>query len=249
MIVSSKILKEINKIFNEHIKYSKLSTAEKNTLIKAINANTTHLSPIQIIDMHNTFIYLLSKTKGTLAHRLGDDIMNEYKNKTTIIDIAKKYELPPMSIIYQILIESKHESHNIDKIIIKKTLPKDIQVQMPDIVKCDPRFWFPCNIPNICNKLNKLNCSFKLKYNSKQEGKCPDIIFNETCTYKRKSFNWIVFRPYILFDSDLHIHDIQKIINNFNRFGTGLILYNDIICSNSFIKKINVNVCVYEFLD
>lgn len=253
MEIPSKLLKNINKYFSEHIKYNKLTTGEKNKIISDIveicKIYNIVISPSNIIDMRNTFIYLLSKTKGTSAHRIGDTILLEYMNKIPIMDIAKKYKLPPMSIVNQILIETKYESHKIDKMIKKQTLPKDIQSQMPKIIKSDPLFWFSCNIPNINTKLSKLNCTYRLKYDLRKQGKCPDILFDNNCTYKRRVFKWIVFKPYILFNSTLHIHDIQKTVNNFSRFGTGLILYNDIICSKSFIKKIEAYVDTYDFLN
>lgn len=253
MAIPSKAFKDINKIFSERVKYSRLTIVERSEIISHLivinNQYGINISPLHILAMRDTFIYLLSKTKGTMAHRLGDVIISDYKSKIPIINIAKKYELPPMSIVRQILIETKHESHKIDNMIKKKTFPKEMQSQMFDIMTNDPTFWFPCNIPNIHNKLNKLKCTYKLKYDMKKSGKCPDILFDSVCTYKRRSFNWIVFKPYVLFDSSLHIHDIQKTINNFSRFGTGLILYNEIVCSKSFIKKINVYVDTYSFLD
>lgn len=253
MTIPSKAFKDINKIFNERVKYSRLTIVERSEIISDLvlinHRHGININPLYMLAMRDTFIYLLSKTKGTMAHRLGDVILLEYKSKIPIVNISKKYELPPMSIVRQILIETKHESHKIDNMIKRKIFPKEMQPQMPDIMKNDPTFWFPCNIPNIHSKLSKLKCDYKLKYDLRKSGKCPDIMFDSACTYKRKTFNWIVFKPYILFDNNLHIHDIQKVISNFSRFGTGLILYNEIVCSKSFIKKINVYVDTYNFLD
>lgn len=253
MIISSKILKDIVKFFMEHINYKKLTnidialyTNKIDTINKLYKTNISHS---QIIDMRNAFIFLLAKTKGTLAHRLGDKIYTEYKNKNAIIDISKKYVLPTMTIVRQILIELKYESHKIETIIKKNAFPKDIQAQLPSILKNDPIFWYVSNIPKIYNKINKLNTEYTIKYDLIKFGKCPDILFNKICQYKRKEFIWIVFKPYILFDSYLHMHDIEKIINNFKRYGPGLILYTDIICSNSFIKKLHTTVEIYEFFD
>lgn len=253
MEISSRTLKHINKYFNEKVEYNKLNTIEIAKLISDITdickKNNSVISPSIIIDMRNTYIFLLSKTRGTFAHKIGDLILLDYIHKTPIIDIAKKYKLPSMSVVNQILIETKHESHKIEKMIKKKMLPKEIQIQMSEIMKNDPIFWFNYNIPNIHDKINKLNCAYKLKYDLKKYGKCPDILFDNECIYKRKIFRWIVFKPYILFDSSLHIHDIQKTINNFKRFGQGIILYNNILCSKSFIKKIEIYVDIYTFLD
>lgn len=253
MTIPSKTFKDINLFLNENINYTKLSIMEQNLFIKKFNniifKYGIDITPFQMLDIRNTFIYLLSKTKGTMAHRLGDDIMLDYKNNISIMNISKKYNLPPMSIIYQILIELKNESHKIDKIIKKQLLPDNIQIQMSEIIKNDPMFWFSRNIPNIHEKLNKLKCKYTLKYDLQKKGKCPDILFFEPCSYKNKKFSWIIFKPYVIFNNNLHLHDIQKNINNFQRFGTGLILYTDVLCSKSFIKKINANIDTYNFLD
>ncbi len=252
-MLSSKILKDINKYLKKHSKYTKLSNEEYNKLVSDINEITSSynitMEHSDIISMYNTFVYLLSKTRGTYAHRIGDIIFSEYNNKMKILDIAKKYDLPPMSILRQILIENKYESHNIEKKLKKQSLPKNIRLQMSDIMKHDPSFWYTLKIPNMQSKINKLKCMYVTKYDLSEQGKHPDILFNTECNYNKKRFRWIVFKPYILFDSSLHLHDIQKTVNNFKRFGPGIILYNNIICSRSFLKKIEVNVDLYTFLD
>lgn len=253
LIIPSKSINDIIKYLSNNIKYNKLTVSECNeyfAFISSINNNyKINVSNSQALSIRDTFIYLLSKTKGTKAHRLGDSIMIDYKNKINIIDISKKYDLPPMSIVRQILIENKYESHKIDKIIKKQSFSKDIESQMPIIIKNDPNSWFSLKFPNIHKKINNLNCKYQLKYDLQKNGKHPDILFDKICVYKNDQFNWIVFKPYVLFNSKLHIHDIQKTVNNFQRFGKGLILYNDIICSKSFIKKINVSVNTYDLLD
>lgn len=246
-MIPSKLFKDIIKYLYSNIDYSKLSSDDYSKLvndIKSINKKyDINIDPYQIIYIRDTFIYLLSKTKGTYAHRIGEYIFLEYNNNVNIINIAHKYNIPPIDIVHQILIELKHESHDIEKIIKEKKLPKDIQKQMSLINKYNPNTWFDVKVPKLTEKINKLNSNYKTKKDLKKHGKCPDILFDSECLYKdNKKIKWIVFRPYILFDCDLHIRDIQKIVNNFNRFGNGLILYNDILCSKSFIKKINTYI-------
>lgn len=252
MIISSKILKYIIKIIeNNYINYTKLSNIDKNKLnndlISINDKYNINLSLMQILMMRDTYICLLAKTKGVIAHRLGEYIITDYNNNIPISDISKKYNLPSMTIIYQILIENKNESHKIDKIIKNNLLPKPIQDQMTQISKLDPILWYDYNIPSIDNELKKIKCSYKSYHNI--SNKFPNILFEKICFYKGKVFKWIVYKSYVLFNSNLHIHDINKIIKKFQKFGPGLILYNDIICSESFIKKININIDTYEIFN
>lgn len=252
MIIPNKAIKDIIKIINENIQYNKLPVIEQNKFISKILSincgNDINLNPHQIIYIRDTYILLLSKTKGTEAHKIGDKILLDYKNKVPILNIANKYELPPMAIVYQILIEKKYESHVIAKMINKRKLSKTILNQFNEIIPYDPAIWYPYNIPNIYPKINRLNCTYQIKYDFQKLGKHPDILFLNPCTYKHKTFSWIITKPYILFDCKLHLHDIQKNINNFSKYGVGLILYNEIICSNSFLKKIHAYVETYNFL-
>ena len=80
-------------------------------------------------------------------------------------------------------------------------------------------------------------------------GKCPDVLFDEICVFKSIKFKWIIFKPYILFDNTLHLLDIKKNIIYFNKYGPGLLLYNEILCSKTFLRKININVKTYDFLE
>ena len=43
--------------------------------------------------------------------------------------------------------------------------------------------------------------------------------------------------------------DNIKVYNKFNNMGPGLILYNEIICSKSFIKGLKVPVASYTLFD
>jgi hypothetical protein len=250
-IVSHKIIKEIKKHLNVH--YTPITTKEKSDLITLCNRlndeNTKlNLSPVQLMAIRDSFIYLLSKRVGSFVFKNGEDIMKMYKNHISILDIAGYYNVPPMSIVYQILVENKNESHKIQLIINKSSLlPKDIQSQMKSIVTHDPTHWYTYKIPNVFNKINKLKCPYCVKYDTKQLGKRPSVMFKYDCEYKKESFiNWIEFKNYTLFDDDIFLHDIKKTLFNFSRFGTGLILFLDIICTKSFITKISVTIDTYD---
>ena len=259
LLLSSSILKDLNAALNNYNKYNKLSTMEQDNLVSNLNIlNNKYkivIQPQQIIYMRDTYVYLLSKTKGTQAHRVGDNIIVQYNKGIFIMDIAEQYNLPPMTVVRQILIEKKYESHKIDAMIKRYALPNPMLPQLSNILRNDPSFWFQYKHPNIYNKLHKLQCNIKIKYDIKKEKniiKSPDILIDEQgkpCVFKKQLFHWIVFKPYILFDNYLHQHDIQKTINNFGHYGSGLILYNDIICSRSFLKKVDVSVNTYDFLD
>lgn len=247
-MISSKLLKTLNAFICKNLEYySPLTAEDQKKLVDFLHEhNVTELTPLKVIEMRNIYMYILSKTKGTLANRYGDNIYNDYKNKELIVDIANKYELPPMSVLYQILIELKNESHKISKLLADKTkLPKDIQDQLKSVMLSDPELWLPVHRINIYDHIKKLDVPFVYDINPKH-GKMPNILFNEPFTYKKKTFKWIEIKKYMLFDNKLLLSDANKTINKFSRFGHGLILYSDIKCSRSFLKKINAYIDTYD---
>lgn len=252
-IVSKKVIKEIKKHINIH--YDVITTEEKKELTdlcSKLNKENKKISLHigQLVMIRNSFIYLLSKRVGTFVLKLGENIMKMYKDNMHIIDIAKHYNLPPMSIVCQILMESGLESHKIQKAINKPSLlPDDIQSQMKSIIRHDPMHWYQYKIPKIIDKINKLNCSYVIKQNTRHTGKQPSILFKSACEYNGNLLNWIELKNYILFDDNIFLHDINKTLFNFNRFGHGLILFLDIVCTKSFINKLSVVIDTYtEFV-
>jgi hypothetical protein len=245
MIVPKKVLSIIKK--NVDINYSPITKEEKNKLqllCDSINKEfNIKMTLSQIILFRNSIVYLLSKKVGTYVLKKGEDIMKRYNNKESIIDIANKYNVPPMSIVYQILMENKNESHKIQH-IIKHTslLPEDIQVQMKTIEKHDPIFWYNVTCPTI--KIDKSKFPYIIRHKTKKI-KHPSLLFKNPFSYKGITINWIEFKNFSFLEHKLFIHDIKKTLFNFNKFGHGLILYLDIICTKTFMKKIDVNIDTY----
>ena len=207
----------------------------------------------QFINIRNIFMLMLSKRKGILATRYGTDIINMYKHKDGVIDIANKFQLPPMTVVNQILIELGKESHKVEFMVNNMTkLPKDIQNQMVQIIEMDPNNWVQTdnceNYSKLYYSLCKLNVEFSFDIKPKG-GKQPNILFKNPIIVDKKQVYWIECRPYLLFDNNNLLTDATKIYNKFNSLGFGIILYTDIICSRSFLKKINNSVKSYSFLD
>jgi hypothetical protein len=248
MIVPSRVLKVIIKLITKFNTWTKISNNEYNEAINELkNINIKYKTNITInhyINIRNTYILLLFKTTGIIIHRLGDDIIKDYNNDISILQISKKYNFSPLSIIYQILIELKYESHKIEKMFKKNTLPKNIQNQISNISQYDPIEWFPYIKLNITDKLKKIKC----KYNIVKINKEKLVLFDNKCKYNNVIFNWIMIKSYTLFNTELHLYDIQKTINKFKKYGNGVILYYDIICSKSFVKKIPIPTYTYDFL-
>lgn len=250
---SSKVFNEINKFIHDNLEYyDQLSVPDHHKIICFVsNINKKYnisINLLKFIEMRNLHIYMLSKTKGTLANKYGESIYNDYKNNESIVSIASKYKLPPISILYQILIELKNETHNIDKLLMdNKKLPKQIQTQMRDIMTLNPILWIPKYHIDIYSIAKKINTNFEYNINLKNRKK-PNILFDKEYTYKNISLQWIEVKYHMLYDNNLLLSDIKKILYKYNKYGKGLIVYSDIICSSSFKKKINVNINIYGFL-
>lgn len=262
MFFSSKVLKEINKFINKNFETYKILTHHDYNKIQEfldeINKKyNTSFNITSFTKVRNTYMYFLSKTKGVLTSRYGDNIMEKYKNNEPIICIAELYKLPPKNVLYQILIELKIESHIINKLLTTNInkLPKNIQTQLQQITLSDPKVWISNDqallnnkINCIYNKIKELNIPFKYDINNKSY---PTILFESSCKYKNITFTWIDIKKYILFDNDKILNDIDKTISKYSRYGIGLILFEDIICSKSFINKIKNKIYInsYSFFD
>jgi hypothetical protein len=250
MIISSRILRDINSYIRKRLEYyNQITLADQKDILLFLQLlqkkYNVDIKISQFIEMRNIYMLFLSKTKGIITSRYGNEIINAYNNKESIISISKKYNLPPINILYQILIELKNEFHII-KNLLKHTekLPKDIQYQMDQIILSDPQSWIMQPYISIYSNIIKLNTPFEYTDSNKK----PNILFVKPYIYKKIAFKWIHLRYHILFDNDLLLSDIKK-IEKYNKFGKGLILYTDIICSRSFLKKININVKTYDFFD
>jgi hypothetical protein len=243
--IPSAFFNELNRYIHKNLEYySELNNKDKiefNQFIKSLNKKyEITLDFNKVIEMRNVYIYLLSKRKGIIANRYGEKIITEYNASHNIVEIANKYNLPPMSILYQILIEQKNESHNIKKIIKRRMYPEIILKQMPLIEKLDPGHWFinkKFNLPSIVKKIN-VKCIYGIKRSPKIKIIDPFLINDDLIT-------WVDVKPYILFDNIISLVDANKTYNKYQHMGMGLILYSDIICSSAFIKKIKANINVF----
>lgn len=256
MIFNKNIISKLIKLIHSFSTYALLTLNEQLLLLeqlKKINSMfNINISNSQIICMRNTYVYLLFKKKGTKVHKYGENIYNDYNNKISIIDIANKYKLFPYQVFQQILIESKYDSDQIYKMMsFPNLLPLQMKKNAHILLDNNPNLWFNFNLPiqNVYNKLRKLNCEYIVKYDLKKLGKCPDIIMNKNITYNNISFQWIEFKNYMIFDNNIILNDINHIATKYKRFGNGLLLYTDIICSKSFIKHLPVHIQSYHFFE
>lgn len=225
-----------------HLKLEFYAPITDMSVIKKFLNETKIQIPISIlIEIRDVYMYLLSKSKGTLANKLGEKIFMHYNNKKPILEIANIYSLPPFSILYQILIELKHETHVIEKMLKNPTLlPNDIKKQLKCIKNSIPEQWLP-----------KYSISIrKVIFNAKKMGGIINnlfIRFNKLIVYKNKVFIWIDICPYILFDHSLQFKQIRRTNLKYKHIGPGLILFPNIVCSHAFIKQCG-NIETYNFL-
>lgn len=244
---SNKGLREINNFIHSNLNYyTKIEKKDNNIIILFLNNLKKEYNiniPFDIfIFIRDTYIYFQSKNRGIITNRYGSDIIKSYNNDESILNISKKFNLPPINIFKQILIEKKYESHEIEKILCnKKEIPTEFDnKEIMNILKLNPINWLSKPKINL-QYFNKFNCPFK--YNKKEKNK-PLIVFNKLCIYNNMKINWIEIKNYILFDNKLILIDINKLIKKYSNFGKGLILFNNIICSNTFCKKIKAYIYI-----
>ena len=225
--------KKIIKFIHKKLEYYE-QIKDTSIIKKFIKENKINLSVEDIIEIRNLYMHLLSNSKGTLANKLGDKIFSMYQKKESILNIAKKYSLPPYSVLYQILIELKNETQNIEKKLNTGSLPTDLKDQFQIIKKTIPKKW----LPSYSNEIKKLIISIKKISKCKIIGHI--VLFDKIICYNNKVFIWIYLSEYILFDYSLQLKRINLINNKYRHIGPGLILYPKIFCTPSFIKKNNI---------
>lgn len=241
--MNSKDIKKVLQFIHLRLEaYKPITNKDADLIRKFIKENKFPLSVDQIIEIRNVYMYLLSKIKGTLASKLGEKIFNRYKNRESIIEIAKKYSLPPFSVLYQVLIELKNETHVIEKILQKPDImPPDLKKQLKDIKNTIPGKWLTNYYPII----KKVLTHAKKIGNATINGLF--ISYDKITVYRNKIFIWIEICPHILFDHTLQSQVINKINIKYKNRGPGIILFPNIICSTSFLKNYN-NVYTFSFL-
>lgn len=244
MAVIHQSLKDLNKFIHTNLEYySEINTDDIKKIEQFLSKLPIKIQLNKFIEMRNLYMYMLSKRKGILTNRYGDYIIKRYHNNESIIQIANKYKLPPLSVLYQILIELKYETHVIEKMLTHtKRMPSIIQQQLSDINKTNPLLWLPSINVNIYNDIKKLGVEFEYK-----KKLAPLVIFRVICSYNKIQFNWIEIKKYMLFDNKLILMDINKTIHKYAKYGKGLVLFSDIICSPQFIKKLQCHVGNYMF--
>jgi hypothetical protein len=238
----NRLLKDINIFIHSNLEY--YSEIKQEDIIKITKFLINQpISIDKFIEMRNVYMYMLYKRKGVLTSRYGEQIIKKYHDNEPIIQIANKYKLPPFSVLYQILIELKYETHIIEKMLIHhKRLPNNIRSQLPEIIKSNPVLWLNTVKCNIYHDIKKIGTEFIYKQKS-----APIILFKSTCTFNKIRFDWIEIKKYMIFDNKYLLSDINKTAHKYAKYGNGLVLYSDIICSPTFIKKIKCNIGLYSF--
>jgi len=260
---STKILHEIISYIHKHLEYyskiQKKDISNYTIFIESINKkNNLQLSLEKMIDLRDVYIYFLANSKGIIASRYGNDIFNDYTKGLNILDIANKYNLPPISVLYQVLIEKQYEYHQIKELLADiDKLPIDLKNQMSIINKYNPSYWL--NFDKLCQTLHLWICSksqvikkiktitdIPFNYHTND---LPSIIFDTVVTYKNLSFKWIIIKKHIIFNHPLIEKYIHKLIKKYNHLGQGLLIFTDIYCSKKFIQQFNIPIVDYSFLN
>jgi hypothetical protein len=259
-MISNKLMIEINTFIHTNLEYySKLVKPDiikcKKFIIHINDKYKTTLMLDKLIEMRTLYVYFLAISKGVITSRYGSNIINDYNHGLTVMSISTKYDLPPSSVLYQILIEKQYESHQIKKILkTLKDLPDDLINQIEIINLNTPNIWLNLDKNyqglTICSKIKAvITVPFVYNNDKKSKIKQPLITFNEDITYNGIKFKWIVVKNHMVFNHTLLLLYVNKIAKRFNHIGSGLILFSDIYCSKQFIQLLEANIGTYAFFD
>lgn len=261
---SNRLISEvINYIHNKLEYYCEIEENDLKEYKKFIdNINKKHKTELnfdKMIVLRNTYIYFLANSKGTIVNKYGNDIITSYNEGISVINIATKYRLPPISVLYQILIEKQYEYHQIKKMLLEpKLLPVDLKKQMSDINKYNPNHWLNfnklcqaselwiCTKTSIVKKIKTIS-DVHFSYNMDN---LPTIIFDKPISYKKiNDIKWIDIRKHMIFNHKLIEHYINKIIKKYDHLGFGLIVFTDIYCSKKFLQPFKYKIVDYSFFE
>jgi hypothetical protein len=96
------------------------------------------ISTAQLINIRDMEIHYKARTSGIRAMQHGPEILAEHEGGDSVIDIAKKYSLPPMAVLRQILLRGGSNVTAVRKMIANPSLmPKKLAAEYPAIAEVD----------------------------------------------------------------------------------------------------------------
>lgn len=248
MILCKQKLKTIiTFIKNELEYYSILSKDDIEKCKNFIKNVCSDISLKDLIDIRNLYIYILSNSKGMVANKIGNNIITDFISNHDILLLANKYKLPPMVVLYQILIEQKYESHQIPNMLLnKKKLPNIIQSQLKDIHLHDPNKWFKFLYNNtFIDKIKKIT---SITFDIYDHKRFTIITFSNLVSYLNIKFNWLIIVKHIFFDIDIIRDYIKKEVYKYTKIGIGVILFSKIFITTKTKLFNNIKIFDYSFL-
>jgi len=178
-------------------------------------AADTGLRPDQLLALRDTETTFLSQTGGVRALQLGSDLAAEHARGATVLDLAKKYDLPPLAIAKQLLLETRYDAPTVRRLLREPTaLPPRLAAELPAILAADLS-----SAPNqmataaaaaafersVAARLRKLGVRFRTEDELKERGAAltPDILLTTPVRINGHPVHWIDAKNYMWYGSRL----------------------------------------------
>jgi hypothetical protein len=191
----------------------------------------------QLISIRNMEIAL--KPYGLKALKYGAEILTDARNGLSVLTISKKYHIPPMSVLKQILIEMNNSESDIRMMISNPE-------QLPDFLASQANDIFNADLGSKVNseKIRKASADYEVRlgnylkslgihFQTENELRklnlqlTPDYLLTEPITINGKKINWIDAKDYLMYESRLVAKSILRQSEKYTKaFGPGAMIFS-----------------------
>lgn len=158
-------------------------------------------------------LFVKSQSSGVKAQQLGEEIVRLYKSGTSIIDISKKLDLPPFSIVRQLLVENKYDAKSIETMFLSNKFPDFIKISNDPLDPSSPHS-IQARHRTIADAIQ--NITYKLNTpHSIEEKTC--IIFTTPVIINSKKIKWIYVIHEMITNNSYLLNKLSKKIDKLHK--------------------------------
>ena len=201
------------------------------------------ISTEQLVAVRNMEIALEAKKSGARALQLGPDMLAASNKGDSVIAIARRYRLPPMTVLKQILMELGFTYEEARELATRdpENMPSNLAREARAIAEAD--LGSRLNAVAIRDKsrayeeavklhLQKLGLKFKTEEDLRTRKQTspvltPDFLLDEPVTIDGKVVHWIDAKDYPMFESKLVMRNLAIQNAKYNKaFGPGAMVFS-----------------------
>lgn len=210
----------------------------------------------QLVSIRNMEVALTAQRSGVRAQRFGEEIAKANRRGDSVLAIAARYNLPPVAVLRQILIEDGHSAQAVCAMISDPArLPEKLQREADAVFKADMGSRYNAtrvraNAATYEDKLAEYLRGIGLKFLTEDEIRLaheerrssgplltPDYLLTEKVRINGAPVHWIDAKAYAMYGSKLVAKGLVKQATKYNRaFGPGAMVFRGgVMCDASVL--------------